>query len=145
MKEEEIIETNPVSGMKKPAGFARVTYFKEDEIKEVLDYCKRPPKKKAVSLSPIGEYFAALLLTGARPFSELARVTADHVQETDKRMVIRIKAGSDDDGNYRHKAAKKTGKDRTIYLFPEVEETVRALMLRFPRGSGNTLSLRPVV
>ena len=143
VKEEEMLDTNPLNGLKKPARFARVTYFKEDEIKEVIDYCNRPPKKKAVSLSPIGDFFTALILTGARPFSELAKVTADHVQETDKGMVIRIKAGTDDDGNYRHKAAKKTGKDRIIYLFPDVEQVIRTLMLRFPKGSGIPLFFTP--
>ncbi len=143
VKEEELLDTNPISGLKKPAGFARVTYFKEEEIREVIDYCNRAPKKKAVSLSPIGEFFTALILTGARPFSELAKVTADHVQETEKGMVIKLKAGTDDDGNYRHKASKKTGKDRNIYLFPDVEQVVRTLMLRFPKGSGITIFRTP--
>jgi integrase len=143
VKEEEILDASPISGLKKPAGFARVTYFKEDEIREVIDYCNRAPKKKAVSLSPIGEFFTALMLTGARPFSELAKVTANHVHETEKGMVIKLNAGTDADGNYRHKAAKKTGKDRTIYLFPDVESVVRTLMLRFPRGSDVPLFRTP--
>ena len=143
VKEEEILSSNPISGLKKPAGFARVTYFKEEEIGEVIDHCNKAPKKKAVSLNPIGEFFTALILTGARPFSELAKVTADHILETDKGMVIRLKAGTDDEGHYRHKAAKKTGKDRTIYLFPDMEAVVRTLMLRFPRGSGIPLFRTP--
>ncbi len=143
VKEEETLGASPISGLKKPAGFARVTYFKEDEITEVLEYCNRTPKKKAVSLSPIGEFFTALLLTGARPFSELAKVTADYVQETEKGMVIKLNAGTDADGNYRHKAAKKTGKDRIIYLFPDVEQVIRTLMLRFPKGSGIPLFRTP--
>ncbi|MCA9035161.1 MAG: site-specific integrase [Planctomycetaceae bacterium] len=143
VKEEELLETNPISGLKKPAAFARVTYFREDEIQEVIEYCNRPPKKKAVSLSPTGEFFRMLLQTGARPFSELAKMTADDVCETDKGMVIRIKAGTDDDGNYRHKAAKKTGKDRVIYLFEESEEAIRSLIERFPRGSNIPLFRTP--
>ncbi len=125
VKEEELLDSNPISGLKKPAGFARITYFKKEELNEVIDYCNRPPKKKAVSRRSIGEFFTALLLTGARPFSELAKVTADHVRETEKGMVIRLSAGTDDEGNYRHKAAKKSGKDRTIYLFPDVEAVIR--------------------
>jgi len=143
VKEDEILVNNPISGLKKPAGFARITYFKPDEIQEVLDYCNRKPKKKAVSLSAIGQYFTMLLQTGARPFSELARVTADHIHETDKGMVIKIKAGTDEHGNYRHKAAKKTGKDRTIYLFAEAEDVIRTLMASFPRGSGIPLFRTP--
>ena len=49
VKEEEILDSNPISGLKKPAGFARVTYFKEEELREVIDYCNRVPKRKAVS------------------------------------------------------------------------------------------------
>ncbi|APZ94554.1 tyrosine-type recombinase/integrase [Fuerstiella marisgermanici] len=143
VKEEEILDTNPISGLKKPAAFARVTFFKEDEVQEVLDYCNRKPKKKAVSLAPTGQYFSILLQTGARPFSELARVTADDVHETDKGMVIRFKAGTDAAGNYRHKAAKKTGKDRTIYLFAEAEDVIRSLMEEYPRGSGVPLFRTP--
>jgi len=143
VKEDEVLDSNPISGLKKPAAFARTTYFREEEIQEVLDYCNRKPKKKAVSLSPFGQFFTMLLQTGARPFSELAKVTADHIQETDKGMVIRMKAGTDEHGNYRHKAAKKTGKDRTIYLFEEAEAVIRTLMLEFPRGSGVPLFRTP--
>ena len=143
VKEEEILSASPISGLKKPAGFARVTYFKEDEIQEIMAYCNRKPKKKAVSLAPIGQFIRMLILTGARPFSELARITADDVRETDKGTVIRIAAGTDEDGNYRHKAARKTGKDRVIYLFPDAELIVRELMERFPRGSGIPLFRTP--
>lgn len=143
VKEAELIEASPISDLKKPVGFARVTLFKEEEIQEVIDYCNRPPKKKAVSLSPIGQFFRMLVLTGARPFSELAKVTADEVHETEKGMVIRIKAGTDAEGNYRHKAAKRTGKDRVLYLFPEAEEIVRQQVLQFPRGSGVPLFRTP--
>lgn len=143
VKEVELIDSNPIAGLKKPAAFARVTFFKEEEIQEVLRYCNRKPKKKAVSLSPTGQFFSMLLQTGARPFSELAKVTADDVYETDKGMVIRLDAGTDSDGNYRHKAAKKTGKSRTIYLFEEAEGVIRSLIEKFPRGSGVPLLRTP--
>lgn len=143
VKEAELLSVNPIMGLKKPAAFARVTYFKEDEAAEIGEYCNRPPKKKAVSLSPVGVFFRMLLLTGARPFSELAKVTADNLQETDDGMVIRIKAGTDEEGNYRHKTAQRTGKDRVIYLFPEAEETIRQLEARYPRGSGMALFRTP--
>lgn len=143
VREEEILESSPISGLKKPAAFPRITFFTEDEIQEVLEYCNRKPNKKAISLSPTGDLFRMLLLTGARPFSELAKVTAENVQETDKGMIIRIKAGTDEQGNYRHKAAKRTGRDRTIYLFPEAEAIIRPLIARFPRDSGITLFRTP--
>ena len=63
--------------------------------------------------------------------------------ETEKGMVIRLLAGTDNDGHYRHKSAKKTGKDRIIYLFPDVENLIRTLMLKAPHGSGIPLFLTP--
>lgn len=143
VKEEEILETNPIANFKKPAAFPRVTYFKEDEVAEVMEYFNRPAKWRTPSRHRVGEFFRMLLLTGARPFSELARVTAENVQDTDRGMVIRIKAGTDEDGNYRHKSAKKTGKDRVIYLFPEAEEIIRSLIKEFPKGSGIALFRTP--
>ncbi|MEZ6128889.1 MAG: site-specific integrase [Planctomycetaceae bacterium] len=143
IKEAELLDNNPISGLKKPAAVIRVTYFTEEDVQAVLNYCNRKPKKKAVSLSPTGQFFSMLLQTGARPFSELAKVTADDVYETDKGMIIRLKAGTDEDGNYRHKAARKTGKDRTIYLFSEAESVIRSLMQEFPRGSGVPLFRTP--
>ena len=62
VKEEEILDSNPISGLKKPAAFARVTFFREEEIQEVLAYCNKSPRKKAVSLSATGELFKMLLL-----------------------------------------------------------------------------------
>lgn len=135
VKEAELLESNPVAHLKKPPAFARVTYYKDHEITELLQYCNRPREWRKPCRQNFGEFFKMLLLTGARPFSELARVTADNIQETEKGMIIRIKAGTDENGNYRHKSAKKTGKDRVIYLFPEAEEIIRGLMKAFPKGS----------
>lgn len=143
VKEEEILSTNPVAGLKKPPAFARVTFFRQEEIDELVEYWNRPPKRKAVSLKPVAEYFQMLLLTGARPFSELARVTAENVCEMDHGLVLRIKAGTDEEGNYRHKSSRKTGKDRVIYLFPEAERMIEECVTRFPRGSDMPLFLTP--
>ena len=143
VKEEELLPSNPIAGLKKPAGFARVTFFKQDEIDELIAYWNRPAKWKAVSLAVVAEYFEMLLLTGARPFSELAKVTADNIHEMDHGLVIRIKAGTDEHGEYRHKSSRKTGKDRTIYLCPEGEKKIELLVDRFPRGSGIPLFRTP--
>lgn len=143
VKEEEILDANPIASIKKPAAFPRITYFKEKEIDEVLEYLNRPAKWRTPSRHRVGEFFKMLILTGARPFSELAQVTADNVEETDKGMVIRIKAGTDVDGNYRHKSAKKTGRDRVIYLFTEAEEMIRKLVKESPKGSGQALFRSP--
>lgn len=139
VKEEELLESNPIAHLKKPAAFPRVTFFKKDEVEEVLEYFNRPANWRTPCRQRVGDFFHMLLLTGARPFSELAQVTADNVQETDKGMIIRIKAGTDEDGKYRHKSAKKTGKDRIIYLFPAAEEMIRPLIKKYPKGSGLAL------
>ena len=49
------------------------------------------------------------MLTGARPYAEMAIVTADHVLETPQGMFYLLKARTHD-GKHGHKAAKKTGK-----------------------------------
>ena len=143
VKEEELLESNPIAHLKKPAGFHRVTFFKEEGVQEVLQYFNRPAKWRTGSRRRVGEFFRMLLLTGARPFSELARITADNVQETDKGMIIRIKVGTDEYGDYRHKSAKKTGKDRLIYLFPEAPKMIQSLIKEYPRGSGLVLFRTP--
>lgn len=143
VKEAELLTTSPIAGLKKPTGYARMTFFTQEQIDEVIAHLNKPPKKKAVPLTPTAEFFQALLLTGARPFSELAKVTAENVIETNKGMVLQIKAGKDEQGNYRHKAARKTGKDRTIYLFQEAELLIRKLLLTAPKGSGLPLFRTP--
>jgi hypothetical protein len=75
------------------------------------------------------------ILTGARPYAEIAIVTADHVVETPQGMFYLLKARTDD-GKHGHKAAKKTGKDRRIMLCDEMETITRRLMLTAPTGSG---------
>jgi hypothetical protein len=44
------------------------------------------------------------MTAGMPPSTANVPSSADHVQETEKGMIIRIKAGTDQDGNYRHKA-----------------------------------------
>lgn len=143
VKEEEILEANPIANFKKPAAFPRITFFKQEEIDEVLEYFNRPAKWRTPSRHRVGEFFRMLLLTGARPFSELAQVTAENIQETDKGMIIRIKAGTDEEGCYRHKSARKTGRDRVLYLFPEAEELLKPLIKKYPKGSGQALFRTP--
>lgn len=143
IKEEELLETNPIANLKKPTAFPRVTFFTEQEVAELKEYLNRPRKWRTPSRHRVWEFFYMLLLTGARPFSELAKVTAENIEETEKGMVIRIKAGTDEEGNYRHKSAKKTGKQRIIYLFPEAEKLVRPLLREYPKGSEMTLFRTP--
>lgn len=126
------LDANPLSALKKPKGFGRITAFEHSDVEEILDYCNRPPGYKAVSLAPIGDFFQALLETGARP-SELASVTANDVEQTERGLRLVLKA-QDDQGNHRHKTAKKTGKTRRIFLNDKAEFIIRRLMLKHPTG-----------
>ncbi len=122
------LETNPVAGYEKPAAVLRVVAFTPEE--EVALYKSASPA--------LGQFIKACILTSARPYSELARVTADHVVETPKGMFYLLKARTDT-GEYGHKTARKTGKDRRIMLCEEMETMTRSLMQLAPRGSGITL------
>jgi integrase len=131
--EDSPIDSNPLAGIKQPAAFGRVTAFLDCDLEELFAYLFAPPRYKCVSLAPIGDSFQVLLHTGARP-SELASVTADDVIETESGMMLRLVAGADDNGNYRHKTAKKTGKTRQILLNNEAETIVKRLVELHPTG-----------
>jgi len=119
------LDANPVAGYTKPAATARVTAFTPDEEKAIYD----------ATDDAFGGFVRACILTGARPYSELAIVTADHVVETPQGMYYLLKARTAE-GKHGHKAAKKTGKDRRIMLCDEMETITRRLMLTSPKGSG---------
>lgn len=120
--------SNPVSGYQKPSRTARVTAFTPED--EAALYRE--------ASEPMGLFIKALILTGARPYSELAKVTADHVVETRQGMYYLLKARTKD-GRYGHKSAKKTGKDRRIMLCDEMDGITRELILTAPKGSGRPL------
>ena len=52
----------------------------------------------------LGLFIKACILIGARPYSELAKVTADHVVETPQGMYYLLKARMTD-GEHGHKTA----------------------------------------
>ncbi len=122
------LESNPVSGYQKPAATARVTSFSPEEVTAMYETAD----------DAFGMFIKGCLLTGARPYSELAKVTADHVVETAQGMYFLLKAKTKD-GKAGHKSAKKTGKDRRIMLCDEIEGIVRKLMKSAPMGSGVAL------
>lgn len=97
-----------------------MTSFSPDEEKAIY---------KAAS-DEFGLFIKACILTGARPYSELAKVTADHIVESDHGKFYELKA---------HKTAKKTGKPRRILLTAEMETITEELVKTAPRGSGREL------
>lgn len=119
------LETNPIASYQKPAATARVTSFSPEEMEKIYE-----ATNEAHAL-----FLKCCLLTGARPYSEMAIVTADHVVETPHGLFYLLKARTAD-GGFGHKAAKKTGKDRRIMLCEEMEVITRELMLTAPKGSG---------
>ncbi len=128
----EELDVNPVAGYTKPAATPRVTAFTPEEEEAIYGETDEQ----------FAQFIKACILTGARPYSELAKVTADHVVETERGMYYLLKARTAD-GEHGHKTAKKTGKDRRIMLCDEVETTTRRLIQAAPKGSGVPLFRSP--
>ena len=126
------LDVNPVAGYKKPAGTPRVTAFSPEEEQALYDEADEA----------FGLFIKACILTGARPYSELGKITADHVVETPAGMYYLLKARTAD-GKHGHKTARKTGRDRRIMLCDEMEVITRRLMLTAPKGSGLPLFRSP--
>ena len=122
------LEANPIAGYEKPTATPRVTSFTPDEEQALYEAAD----------DEFGLFIKACILTGARPYSELAKITADHVVEIPQGMYYLLKA-RDADGKSGHKTGKKTGKDRRIMLCEEMETITRTLMESAPAGSGLTL------
>jgi integrase len=104
---------NPLKGLKKPPAKARLDSLSaedEEAIYGVTEPC-------------FSSFLFAAIHTGLRPFCELARITADDVEETDRGMMWRV-------------YSSKTKRTRKIPVRPEVAELVRKLMKTAPRGSG---------
>ena len=118
------LDVNPVAGYTKPAATPRVTAFSPEEEQAMYEATDEAH----------GLFIKACILTGARPYSELAKVTADHVVETPQGMYYLLKARTAE-GQHGHKTAKKTGKDRRIMLCDEMETITQRLMLTAPKGS----------
>ena len=104
---------NPLRGMKKPAPKPRLTSISPEDEQTLYAGCE----------SKFREFLFAAIHTGLRPFSELALLTADHVEEHPRGMMWRV-------------YATKTKKTRKIPVRPEVAELVRKLMKSAPAGSG---------
>lgn len=107
---------NPLKGLKKPSSQPRLQSFspaEEQEIYGATEECFR-------------NFLFAAVHTGLRPYCELAKLTADHVEVTDRGMMWRV-------------YSSKTKKTRKIPVHDEVAKLVRRLLPMAPRGSGKPL------
>jgi integrase len=104
---------NPLKGLKKPASQPRLHSLSpadEEVIYGATEDCFR-------------NFLFAAIHTGLRPFCELARVTAEDIEENGRGMMWRV-------------FSSKTKKTRKIPVRPEVAELTRKLLKTAPRGSG---------
>jgi integrase len=86
----------------------------------------RPEDEKSlyeVTEECFGNFLFAAIHTGLRPFCELARITADDVEQSSRGIMWRV-------------YSSKTKKTRKIPIRPEVAELTRKLMKTAPKGSG---------
>ena len=108
--------SNPLKGLKKPPAQPRLHSLSKEDEQSVY----------GATDDVFREFLFAAIHTGLRPFSELARMTADDVEENERGMMWRV-------------FATKTQKTHKIPLMLQVAELTRKLMKTAPRGSGITL------
>jgi integrase len=114
---EEMFDVpNPLKGLKKPQSQPRlqsITPEDEKKLYESTEECFR-------------NFLFAAIHTGLRPFCELAQITADHVEISDRGMIWRV-------------YSSKTKKVRKIPIQAPVAKLVKQLMAKAPKGSGKPL------
>ncbi len=107
---------SPLKGLKKPASRPRLHSLTDDDQATLL----------GAADPPFRDFLFAAVHTGLRPFCELARLTAEDVEEGPRGMMWRV-------------YSSKTDKTRKIPVRPEVAELTRGLLETAPRGSGKPL------
>lgn len=107
---------NPLKGLKKPAATPRLQSFSDNDEQALYQATEERFRN----------FLFAAIRTGLRPFCELARLTADHVEESERGMMWRV-------------YASKTKKTRKIPVPKEVAALTRRLMQTAPKGSGKPL------
>jgi integrase len=107
---------SPLKGLKKPPAKPRLHSFSAADEAALL---------KAADPA-FRDFLFAAIHTGLRPFSELAKLTADHVEETPRGLMWRV-------------YASKTDKTRKIPVRLEVATLTRRLLKSAPKGSGRPL------
>lgn len=103
---------NPIKGLKRPASEPRLLSISPED--EQVLYANTEPCFR--------NFLFAGIHTGLRPFCELAILTPDQIEETERGMMWRI-------------YSSKNKKTRKIPVRPEVSELTRKLMKELPPGS----------
>jgi integrase len=114
--ERNFAVANPLKGLKKPASRPRLASFSREDEETLYQ----------ATDAPFRDFLFAAMHTGLRPFCELARLTAEDVEETGRGMLWRV-------------YSSKTKKTRKIPVRPEVAELTRRLLATAPPGSGRPL------
>ena len=113
VKEARITKANPIRGYKVSMGRKRITVFTEKQEAHLYENCTKA----------MATVLRVCIRTGARYGSEAIKLTAAHVEETERGMLWRF---SPDES--------KNHKPRVIYVPPEIAEIIRPLMKRYPTG-----------
>ncbi len=107
---------NPLKGLKRPTAQPRLQSFS--------------PEDEAILLGATEERFRNFLFaaihTGLRPYCELAKLTADHIEITPRGMLWRV-------------YSSKTKKSRKIPVRAEVASLVQTLLPGCPKGSNKPI------
>lgn len=111
---------SPLKGLKKPPQRPRLHSISPDDEQAIY----------AGAAAAFRDFLFAALHTGLRPFCELARIRAEHVEDHPRGMLWRVHSS-------------KTKKVRKIPVRPEVAKLVRKLLKSAPRGSGKPLFRNP--
>jgi integrase len=104
---------NPLKGLKRPSPQPRLHSFSREDEEAIY----------GATEERFRDFLFTAIHTGLRPFCELARITADDVEENGRGMMWRV-------------YSSKTKKSRKIPVRAEVAELVHHLMKTAPRGSG---------
>ena len=111
---------NPLKGLKKPVSQPRLQSFSEEDEKLLYTAIDEPFRN----------FLFAAIHTGLRPYCELAKMTADDVEENPRGMMWRV-------------YSSKTKKTRKIPVRSEVAELTRKLIATAPRGSKTPIFRSP--
>jgi integrase len=118
--EEEHQVRNPIRGLKKPPPRPRLHSLSAAEEQEIY----------GATDQAFGQFLFAAIYTGLRPFCELAKLTAEMIEETPRGMMWRV-------------YSSKTKKTRKVPVRPEVAKLTRKLLKQAPRGSGKPIFQNP--